>query len=151
MNELSGELFRSLHQFSKLKMRTIAAGVSQSDFMTLMMIQKGNKKNGGITISELAKKLHVLASAMSRTLKGLEDRKLVERVTRKDDRRNTYVHLTKQGEELLCKIQQNLDDFMETVIEKVGEEDILQLVSCLDKLYETSRQEIELRKEEKDE
>ena len=39
----------------------------------------------------------MLPSAISRTLKGLEERGYVERNINKNDRRNTYVELTAAG------------------------------------------------------
>ena len=67
------ELFRAMSQFRKLKFSDMFPNISRAEFFTMSMIMdKG--ENGKITISELATKAHVLPPAMSRTLRGLENK-----------------------------------------------------------------------------
>lgn len=54
-------------------------------------------ENGKITSSELAAKTKTLPPAVSRTLRGLEEKGYVERSVDKKDRRNTYISLTEKG------------------------------------------------------
>ena len=54
-------------------------------------------------MSELAEKLHTQNSAVSRTLKNLEDHGWICRMTDPKDRRNTCVALTESGEDMQQK------------------------------------------------
>ena len=90
MDKLYEELFRAMNQFRKLKFAEMFPMINRTDFFVMCTIMdKG--ENGKITISELASRAKMLPSAISRTLKGLEERGYVERNINKNDRRNTYV------------------------------------------------------------
>ena len=77
INDKFEELFKAMHQFHKLRLGDIMPDISGADFWTMRNIMdKG--EDGKITISELAKKTRVLPSAISRTLKRLEEKGYVE-------------------------------------------------------------------------
>lgn len=78
MDKLYEELFRAMNQFRKLKFAEMFPMINRTDFFVMCTIMdKG--ENGKITISELASRAKMLPSAISRTLKGLEERGYVER------------------------------------------------------------------------
>ena len=96
MNDKFEELFKAMHQFHKLRIGEMMPNVSGADFWAMNNIVN-KSEDGKITISELAKKTNVLPSAISRTIRGLEDKGYVERTINKNDRRNTYVEMTDRG------------------------------------------------------
>ena len=117
----------------------------RTDFFVMCTIMdKG--ENGKITISELASRAKMLPSAISRTLKGLEERGYVERNINKNDRRNTYVELTAEGERLTEEARQIMADFGKSVMSQVDEADMKHLISYLDNIYHIAEKEIEARK-----
>ena len=111
-----------------------------------MKILKEKEKGKQMTISELAAMLHSLPSAVSRTLKGLEERGYVERIVNKKDRRNTYVELTEAGEAIVVECERIFGDFGSAVMAQIDEEEIRRLITYLDSIYEIAVQEIESRK-----
>ena len=142
MDKLYEELFRSMNQFRKLKFSEMFPEVCKTDYFVLCTIMdKG--ENGQITISELAK---MLPPAISRTLKGLEERGYVERNVNKNDRRNTYVELTEAGRQLTEEARQTMSDFGKSVMSQVDEADMKRLISYLDNIYHIAEKEIEARK-----
>ena len=143
MDKLYEELFRSMNQFRKLKFSEMFPEVCKTDYFVLCTIMdKG--ENGQITISELAAKM--LPPAISRTLKGLEERGYVERNVNKNDRRNTYVELTEAGRQLTEEARQTMSDFGKSVMSQVDEADMKRLISYLDNIYHIAEKEIEARK-----
>ncbi len=145
MDKLYEELFRSMNQFRKLKFTEMFPEISRTDFFTMCVIMdKG--ENGQITISELACKAKMLPSAISRTLKGLEERGFVERTVNKKDRRNTYVELTEAGKCMTMQARQLMADFGQSVMAQVDEEDMKRLIKYLDSIYHIAEKEIEARK-----
>ena len=114
-------------------------------FVTTFIID-GKGENGKITISELASRAKMLPSAISRTLKGLEERGYVERNVNKNDRRNTYVELTEAGRQLTEEARQTMSDFGKSVMSQVDEADMKRLISYLDNIYHIAEKEIEARK-----
>lgn len=75
MEELYAGLFRAMNRFGKLRIGELFSDMTKSDGMMLWAISQLNqeKNNGRATVSELAEKLHTQNSAVSRTLKNLED------------------------------------------------------------------------------
>ena len=145
MDKLYEELFRSMNQFRKLKFAEMFPMISRTDFFVMCTIMdKG--ENGQITISELASRAKMLPSAISRTLKGLEERGYVERNVNKNDRRNTYVELTEAGRQLTAEARQTMSDFGKSVMSQVDEADMKRLISYLDNIYHIAEKEIENRK-----
>lgn len=145
MDKLYEELFRSMNQFRKLKFAEMFPMISRTDFFVMCTIMdKG--ENGQITISELASRAKMLPSAISRTLKGLEERGYVERNINKNDRRNTYVELTEAGRQLTEEARQTMSDFGKSVMSQVDEADMKRLISYLDNIYHIAEKEIENRK-----
>ena len=145
MDKLYEELFRAMNQFRKLKFAEMFPMINRTDFFVMCTIMdKG--ENGKITISELASRAKMLPSAISRTLKGLEERGYVERNINKNDRRNTYVELTAEGERLTEEARQIMADFGKSVMSQVDEADMKHLISYLDNIYHIAEKEIEARK-----
>lgn len=139
------ELFRAMSQFRKLKFNDMFPNISRAEFFTMSMIMdKG--ENGKITISELATKAHVLPPAMSRTLRGLENKGYVERNVNKQDRRNTYVELTELGKEVAQHTRTSMCEFGRAVMDQLDEEEMKRLISYLNHIYEIADQELKARK-----
>lgn len=148
-------LFQAMSQFRKLKFSDMFPNISRAEFFTMSMIMDKGEE-GKVTISELAAKAHVLPPAMSRTLRGLENKGYVERNVNKDDRRNTYVELTEAGKEITLRTRSTMRDFGHAVMNQVDEEEIKRLISYLNDIYVIAEKEIkarkfEVRKEQNDE
>lgn len=148
INDKFEELFKAMHQFHKLRLGDIMPDISGADFWTMQNIMdKG--EDGKITISELAKKTRVLPSAISRTLKRLEEKGYVERTVNKNDRRNTYVEITDRGREVAQEVREIMRDYGEAVLSKFDEEELSMLISYLNNIYDIAKKEIEVRKVKK--
>ncbi len=146
MEDLYMELFKSMNQFRKLHMGDMMpGGLSRADFFTLNCIM--DAEEGKITISKLASKSRVLPSAISRTLRGLEEQQYVERNVDKGDRRNTYVTLTDEGRAITLQGRRIMRDFGQAVTSRLDENDLKQLIGYLDEIYQISKTEIEARKQ----
>lgn len=148
INDKFEELFKAMHQFHKLRLGDIMPDISGTDFWTMRNIMdKG--EDGKITISELAKKTRVLPSAISRTLKRLEEKGYVERTVNKNDRRNTYVEITDRGREVAQEVREIMRDYGEAVLSKLDEEELSMFISYLNNIYDIAKKEIEVRKVKK--
>ena len=145
MDELYGEFFRAIHQFRKLNVASILPDISQSEFAAMNVIMdKG--EDGKITISELACKSKVHSSAISRTLHCLEGKGYIERSIDKKDRRNICVELTDRGESVVIEARQIMCDYVETVVEHLGDRELERLIAYMNKIYSVAEKEIETRK-----
>lgn len=147
MNEMYGRFYSAMNQFRRLRIGDLFPDMTKGDCMTLMAIDHFNreKETGILTISELAEKMHTQVSAVSRTLKNLEDRGLIERTVNRADRRNTYVALSPQGKETWKKMEKAMGEFATAVLSRIREEDLEKLISYLEELYQVAAEEMALR------
>lgn len=144
-DDLYENLFRAMNQFHKLKFSDMMQNMSKADFIVMNVIMNKGKEDK-MTISELAAIARMLPSAISRTLKGLEEKGYVERTINKRDRRNTYVELTEEGKKQTCEVRQVMRDFGKTVMAKLDEQEMNQLILYLNNIYSIAEKELETRK-----
>ena len=78
--------------------------------MTVKRRQEMARNENGVYVSQLAKELKVSSPAVSRMLGILENKGPIGRDVDKDNRRNTYVYLTQQGEEEIAETERLLDE-----------------------------------------
>lgn len=144
-DDLYENLFRAMNQFHKLKFSDMMQNMSKADFIVMNVIMNKGKEDK-MTISELAAIARMLPSAISRTLKGLEEKGYVERTINKQDRRNTYVELTEEGKRQTREVRQVMRDFGKTVMAKLDEHEVNELILYLNNIYSIAEKEIEARK-----
>ncbi len=144
--------FSSISQFHKLRFGDLFPDMTKMDGMTLLTIAHFNCEHGEerITTSKLAGAMKTKASAISRTLKNLEEKGLIERTVNQADRRNTYVELTDQGRKVLEECKRMFDEVLEASLSKMSSEDMERLIGYLDELYRITEEEIESRKKKKE-
>ena len=88
----------------------------------------------GITSSELAEILNVSLPRVASLLNSLESKKLVRKLTDKEDKRKTIVNITEVGRNLvLAKKEESINE-LTRVIEKLDEEDINQYIKLAQKI-----------------
>ena len=93
------EVMRVSHKYRFLKIEGIFNGVSRSEFLALMLIDKTNGDKQDISkciqAGDICKGLNCTPAAISKMLKSLESKGWIIREVNKDNRRNTNIILTK--------------------------------------------------------
>lgn len=145
MEELYEEWFQSMGQFRKLRILDMFPKISELDYYVMAAIFDKEKEKK-ITISEVAAKTHALPQAVSRTLRGLEEKGYVERMVNQKDRRNTYVELTEEGRYVAEKTRHVMSDFGCAVMSQVDEEDMRRMITYMNNIYHIAEKEIQARK-----
>ena len=125
---------RIMHRFHRVMSgMPTPQGLNRGEFFCLGAIcdfgQEEHRREG-IYVWELAKRTHVHPPAVSRTLRDLEGRGLIERSVDRDDRRNIRVKATAEGMALWTEADREMDNTVRRVQERMGTEDIETLV-CL--------------------
>lgn len=148
MDKLYGQFFEAIDQLRRLHVGDLFPNMSKSDCTTLMAIDyyKQKKSDGVLTVSELAEKIHVKPSAVSRTLKNLEEQGLIERTVNKSDRRNTDIEISDAGRKRQQEMKVTMEEFVDAVLKRIREEDLRKLVEYLNEVCQIAMEEIELRK-----
>lgn len=70
---------------------------------------------------------------LSQTINKLEDKGLVKREISKEDRRATYIVLTKKGVSICEKSNNDFLDFLNSIVEKMGDEDVDKFIGLWNK------------------
>lgn len=107
-----------------LKLDGSCCGVSLSQCYTLLEI--GNKKQ--LSMKELASEMGLDTSTLSRTIDGLVNIGLVDRVQNSDDRRYVTITLTKQGESIYNSIQEYYNIYFMSLFKLMPEEKHQQVI-----------------------
>lgn len=120
----------------KLPVSLLFDGVSCAEHMLITTFIRYEEHNGGrhITINELANELDVSVPAVSKMLKNLESRNIVERQQDKLCRRNTFVKITAVGNTLFKKNQEKIRHLTMRILDKFTEQEIELMNSMHDKV-----------------
>ncbi|MBI4641710.1 MAG: MarR family transcriptional regulator [Candidatus Tectomicrobia bacterium] len=90
-------------------------GISVSQCYTMSTLGE----SGVLSMHELADKMHLTVSTMTRVIDQLVEKGLAKRKTSPEDRRVCCVQLTKEGESLLKTIEGELVDVEKQILEKI--------------------------------
>ena len=88
----------------------------------------------GIPSTSLGPKMGMESTSLSRTLKSMEELKLIKRVSNPEDRRSVLIKLTEKGIDLRNLAKKNGVKFNKVVYEKIGKEDINIFLSVMNKI-----------------
>ncbi len=112
-------------------------GISVSQCHTLLEIEK----NSEISVSELATKLSLDKSTVSRTVEGLVNISLVDRVIPKENRRMALINLTDNGKQVCSTINYSNDSYIEAVLKDFSPEEQEQFLRLFEKLVKNMSEE----------
>lgn len=157
-NNIGTDLFDLINKFRLLNQKYKNAGeLSHAEFFVLVTIAKtmmekqmdkaemAEKEISGITTTEIVKTLGTSLSAGSKLLRSVEEKGYIERAAHPKDRRVTYILLSEKGNAILKKQMKECDALMDSVVEKVGKDHMIQLKKLLEQVYETIREEMEAK------
>ena len=90
----------------------------------------------GITVRKIVDVSHMTMSAASKKISILEKKGLISRRNSETDRRNVYITLTDQGKMICKQEKERKHAWIEKVIERMGEEDMLQLITLSNRMFD---------------
>lgn len=91
-------------------------------------------QNVKIQQEELTKNLEIDKSAVTRILKTLENRKLIQRYTSIQDRRGYEIHLSDEGQKIYPEVKQMIDQVSQVLCAGMSEKEQEELVRLLLKM-----------------
>lgn len=104
------------------------AGLTEQQWRVLRALSS----EPNLDISSLAATCHIMKPSLSRIIKSLEERKLVERRANKDDQRSSTLRLAPAGEKLLSKVAPQLELCYQDIQNDVGRENLEVLYELLE-------------------
>ena len=148
------EILEAFQRFHKLNFSVVFQDMSKGEFITLKAISGCRERCGTdadesrAKVSDVVRRLDVMPPAVSRTLKNLEEKKWIVRTVNSQDRRNMYVELTEEGEKELEKMCRKMSEITERILQKMDQKELQKMIQILHQLYDISKRELELYKEE---
>lgn len=111
-------------------------GISVAQCHTLLEIEKNNE----ISVTDLAKNLALDKSTVSRTVDGLVNIKMVNRIIPKENRRLALARLTDSGKEVCTSINDSNDSYVKRVMHDFSAEERKEFIRLCGKLTNNMRQ-----------
>lgn len=141
---LKAQLMRTVFQFKKLTGAGFGmdSAENKGDInMTELVLMKGISDNSAdsennIGLPDIREYLSISKAAVSQMLGSLEKKGYINRDIDKNNRRNLIVTLTQKGRELLSHKEKQFDDKLEKIMAGLGEDDVKQLISIINRLIE---------------
>ena len=143
------QLFWQIRKTVQRSIQQADPGTSRGDIIMLERLHyiiRCSGHDGAVPVSALPEHLRMLAPAVSRTLRQLEEKGLVERIPDPHDHRKALVRLTEKGEHIRLKAEDRMREYMHRVIDRVGEETFARMLDDLS-TWEQAMQ-AELKREE---
>lgn len=135
---LEQEFMHTLRRLGRAHMRNVLKGVSRGEFAILVSLERYEErhKGEGLKASVLAELVEASPQALSRTLRGLEAKGYIERRVDSRDRRNACICLTGEARGVMEAGKRQMSEFFNQVVNAMGEEEVRELISRLNRLVE---------------
>jgi len=89
----------------------------------------------GIIMSELAIRVGVDNSTLTRLIHTMDENSLIQKKRNKNDRRSTLIYLSKIGEKNVKLIEENIDQFTNKILQNIPNIDKIRLKNDLNSLH----------------
>ena len=105
--EMSSQLVSSMHSMISCDKSPLLDGLTIAEFSLILCVERHIfEGRNDITVAEAASKLNVSVPAISRVVKNLQSRGIIERRTDPDDRRSVRITVTPAGREVFAANKQ---------------------------------------------
>jgi len=133
---LERDILGAMKRFGRIQFCDIHRGFTNSEFMVMVTLECYAEQHDGegMRAAQLAERVDASPQALSRTLRALEEKGLIERQADPSDRRHTYIRLTGQARENMRAGQQRMQHMFDQVIAQMGEEEIRTMVSLVNRM-----------------
>ena len=100
------------------------------------MIQKLQKQKDHVKVSDLSDVLNIPRPGVTRTIKEMEKKGLVQKTASPDDGRVTYLSLTDHGKEISEKYNENYFNELTPYLDDISDDDADCMVQTIQKFYD---------------
>ena len=111
-------------------------GIMSSHIRYMDMIQELQKQNDHVKVSDLSDVLNIPRPGVTRTIKEMEKKGLVQKTASPDDGRVTYLSLTEHGTEISEKYNANYFNELTPYLDDISDADADCMVQTIQKFYD---------------
>lgn len=134
VDQARSELYELMQRLRHASIVPAPTGLTQAEARVISAIQRMQTCEKRIRPGMVAESTHTTPSALSQTLKALEEKGLIERNRTSGDYRGVALSLTAEGERLALEVKQLHTEHLNQVLAYVGEDDMRHLVRILKKV-----------------
>ncbi len=111
-------------------------GVTSSYIQYLDAIQKLEKQEIHVKVSDISDALSLPRPGVTRTVKEMEQKGYLQKIASPDDGRVTYIALTESGKELSRKYDAHYFQALAPYMEEISEEEAQCVIQTIEKFYQ---------------
>lgn len=111
-------------------------GVNASYIRFLDMIEKLKRETEKVRVSDISDAMHLPRPGVTRTLKEMEEKGYVKKVSSETDGRITYIELTEAGQKLSHAYNTVFFEELSESMNSISEEEMKTTVSVIENMYE---------------
>ena len=126
-----------MYSFGNLDFSKLLNNISKSEYVVLSKIDEYIEMANidYINVTKLSELMNVSVPAVSRVLKGLENKKYIVRNIDILCRRNTRVKLTEEGKVVLKESNDSLNDIFSDYLNELTDDEKMSFINSVEKIY----------------
>ena len=137
-NEKIKRMLDACYQAKRIRemLPPLPEGIVSSHIRYMDMIQELQKQNDHVKVSDLSDVLNIPRPGVTRTIKEMEKKGLVQKTASPDDGRVTYLSLTDHGKEISEKYNENYFNELTPYLDDISDADADCMVQTIQKFYD---------------
>ena len=137
-NEKIKRMLDACYQAKRIRemLPPLPEGIVSSHIRYMDMIQELQKQKDHVKVSNLSDVLNIPRPGVTRTIKEMEKKGLVQKTASPDDGRVTYLSLTDHGKEISEKYNENYFNELTPYLDDISDADADCMVQTIQKFYD---------------
>ena len=137
-NEKIKRMLDACYQAKRIRemLPPLPEGIVSSHIRYMDMIQELQKQKDHVKVSDLSDVLNIPRPGVTRTIKEMEKKGLVQKTASPDDGRVTYLSLTDHGMEISEKYNENYFNELTPYLDDISDADADCMVQTIQKFYD---------------
>ena len=137
-NKKIKEMFDACYQAKRIRemLPPLPEGVMPSYIQYLDAIQKLEKKDIRVKVSDISDVMNLPRPGVTRTVKEMEKKGYLSKIASPDDGRVTYISITEEGWKLFRKYDENYFGELSADLSDISEEDADCMIRTIAKFYQ---------------
>ena len=137
-NEKIKRMLDACYQAKRIRemLPPLPEGIMSSHIRYMDMIQELQKQKVHVRVSDLSDVLNIPRPGVTRTIKEMEKKGLVQKTASPDDGRVTYISITEEGWKLFHKYDEHYFGELSGELSDISEEDADCMIRTIEKFYQ---------------
>ena len=137
-NEKIKRMLDACYQAKRIRemLPPLPEGIVSSHIRYMDMIQELQKQKDHVKVSDLSDVLNIPRPGVTRTIKEMEKKGLVQKTASPDDGRVTYLSLTDHGKEISEKYNENYFNELTPYLDDISVAEAVCMVQTIQKFYD---------------